>query len=75
MATPTAPFDKQDQYDRIKESLLAGESITAVYDCIGTGTGFIGLTDKRVILQDNSLSARRSPSRAFLTAVCSPSHS
>src|SRR5687768_12557866 len=47
-------FDKQDQYDKIAANLLNGESILAVYDAIGAGTGFIGLTSLRVIIQDNS---------------------
>ena len=47
-------FDKQDQLDKIVSGLLPGEVVLAVYDGIGTGTGFIGLTDKRVIVQDNS---------------------
>ena len=47
-------YDKQDQYDKIRASLLAGETIQVVFDCTGVGTGFVGLTDKRVILQDNS---------------------
>jgi hypothetical protein len=58
-ATAEPSFDKQDQYDRIKEGLLPGETVLAVYDCIGTGTGFIGLTDRRVILQDNSFVGKK----------------
>jgi hypothetical protein len=54
MATTEPAFDKQEQYDRIQDGLMPGESIVAVYDCIGAGTGFVGLTDRRVILQDNS---------------------
>ena len=59
MATTDAPFDKQDQYDRIREGLIAGETIIAVYDCTGAGTGFVGLTDRRVILQDNSFAGKK----------------
>jgi PH (Pleckstrin Homology) domain-containing protein len=58
-ATAEPSFDKQDQYDRIREGLLPGETVLAVYDCIGTGTGFIGLTDRRVILQDNSFVGKK----------------
>lgn len=47
-------FDKQEQLDRIMGNLLPGEQVIAVYDCKGAGTGFVGLTTKRVILQDNS---------------------
>ena len=52
MTTPA--FDKQDQFDKIQSGLMPGEQIIAVYDAIGAGTGFIGVTDRRVILQDNS---------------------
>lgn len=47
-------FDKQDQYDKIASGLMEGEEVLAVYDCTGVGTGFVGVTNKRVILQDNS---------------------
>jgi hypothetical protein len=52
-------FDKQDQYDKIAANLLNGESILAVYDAIGAGTGFIGLTSLRVIIQDNSFVGKK----------------
>ena len=47
-------FDQQGQLDRIIEGLMPGERVLAVYDAIGAGTGFIGVTDKRIIIQDNS---------------------
>ena len=59
MATTDPVFDKKEQYERIKEGLLPGESVVAVYDCIGAGTGFVGLTDQRVILQDNSFVGKK----------------
>ncbi|MQA16211.1 MAG: hypothetical protein GEV09_19310 [Pseudonocardiaceae bacterium] len=52
-------FDKQEQLEKIQAGLLQGERIIAVYDGIGTGTGFIGLTDRRVILQDNSFVGKK----------------
>jgi hypothetical protein len=55
----TATFDKQDQYDKIASNLLNGETIVAVYDAIGAGTGFIGLTNLRVIIQDNSFVGKK----------------
>ncbi|MEJ7825512.1 MAG: PH domain-containing protein [Solirubrobacteraceae bacterium] len=54
-----AIFDKQDQLDRIQAGLLQGETVLAVYDGKGAGTGFIGLTDRRVVLQDNSFVGKR----------------
>ncbi len=52
-------FDNQDQVDKIQAGLLAGESIIAVYDGKGAGTGFIGLTDRRVVLQDNGFVGKK----------------
>src|SRR5687767_2551240 len=52
-------FDKQDQLDKIQSGLLPGESIIAVYDGKGGGTGFIGLTNRRVVLQDNGFVGKR----------------
>jgi hypothetical protein len=43
----------------IKSGLLHGESLIAVYDLKGGGTGFIGLTTKRLIIQDNSFAGGR----------------
>ncbi len=47
-------FDKADQLAKVQAILLQGEQVFAVYDGKGVGTGFIALTDRRVILQDNS---------------------
>ena len=57
MADPL--FDRQDQYDKILAGLMPGETVIAVYDCIGAGTGFVGLTDRRVIIQDNSFVGKK----------------
>lgn len=46
--------DKPDQLAQIQAGLMQGESLIAVYDGIGIGTGFLGITDRRLILQDNS---------------------
>lgn len=54
-----AKYDRRDQYEQISSGLLPGESIIAVYDAVGVGTGFIGLTDRRVILQDRSFVGKR----------------
>ena len=52
-------YDKQEQFDKIVAGLLQGEIVVAVYDAIGAGTGFIGLTNKRVIIQDNSFVGKK----------------
>lgn len=48
-------FDKQDQLDRIKQYLLQSELLYAVYDCKGAGTGFVGVTDQRIIFYDQGI--------------------
>jgi hypothetical protein len=59
-ATPNPPrFDKQDQFDKVATNLLQGEFVIAVYDGIGAGTGFIGLTNRRIVIQDNSFVGRK----------------
>jgi hypothetical protein len=47
-------FDKADQLEKIKAGLLPGEDLEAVFDVKGGGTGFVGITSKRVIFQDNA---------------------
>ncbi len=47
-------YDLKDQLRIVETGLLEGETVYAVYDGKGAGTGFIGLTDLRVILQDES---------------------
>ncbi|MCP9965629.1 MULTISPECIES: PH domain-containing protein [Actinomadura] len=51
--------DRSGQLKQIESGLLPGEQIIAVYDAIGAGTGFIGLTDRRVIVQDKSFAGKR----------------
>jgi hypothetical protein len=54
MAQPTIAFDRPDQLQQIQSGLMPGEEIIAVYDATGVGTGFLGLTNRRVIVQDKS---------------------
>ncbi|MFC5747310.1 PH domain-containing protein [Actinomadura rugatobispora] len=53
------PHDRSGQLKQIESGLLPGEQIIAVYDAVGAGTGFIGLTDRRVIIQDKSFVGKR----------------
>jgi len=50
----SVPFDRQEQLKQIQDGLLPGEQVQAVFDCTGSGTGFVGVTNLRVILQDKS---------------------
>ncbi len=52
-------FDKRDQMERIQSGMVPGETLYAVYDMKGGGTGFVGLTDRRVILQDEGVLRKR----------------
>jgi hypothetical protein len=52
-------YDNKGQLEQIESGLLEGEQIIAVYDAIGAGTGFIGLTTRRVIIQDKSFVGKR----------------
>jgi len=54
MAQPGVVFDRLDQLQQVQSGLMPNEQIIAVYDAIGVGTGFIGLTNRRVIVQDKS---------------------
>ena len=52
-------YDHKDQLKQIQSGLLEGETIIAVYDAIGAGTGFIGMTNRRVIVQDKSFIGKK----------------
>jgi hypothetical protein len=46
--------DKKDQLEKIEGICLPDETIRAVFDTKGAGTGFIGITDKRIIFYDKA---------------------
>jgi hypothetical protein len=52
-------YDSRGQLRQIESGLLDGEQIIAVYDAVGAGTGFLGLTTRRVIIQDKSFAGKR----------------
>ena len=45
-------FDKRDQLQKVEESLLTGETVEAVFDLKNIGSGFLGITNKRIIYYD-----------------------
>lgn len=47
-------YDKKDQWDRIAALVIPGETLLAVFDMKGGGTGYIGITDMRLIFMDES---------------------
>ena len=44
--------DKKEQLEKIENICLPEETILAVFDLKGKGTGFLGITDKRIIFYD-----------------------
>jgi hypothetical protein len=52
-------YDNKGQFQQIESGLLEGETIIAVYDAVGAGTGFLALTTRRVIIQDKSFVGKR----------------
>ena len=51
---PEVYHDKKEQLEKIKAALLPGEEVEAVFDMKGGGTGFVGITTKRVIIDDKA---------------------
>ncbi len=58
--TTTIPHDRADQLQRVELGLFRGEEIYALYDCTGAGTGFVGVTNLRVVLRDDPFVEGRS---------------
>ena len=47
-------FDRREQFEKIREALLPGEVVEAVFDMKGGGTGFLGITNKRIVVYDKA---------------------
>jgi hypothetical protein len=52
-------YDRKEQLDQVVSGLIEGEQVYAVYDAVGAGTGFLGITNFRVILQDKSFAGKK----------------
>jgi hypothetical protein len=52
-------FDRPDQLEKIEGMCQPDEIIRAVFDCKGAQTGFVGITNRRVIFYDKSLVSER----------------
>lgn len=52
-------FDNAKQLERIQNGLIGGETLYAVYDMKGGGSGFVGITDRRLIIQDEGKVRRK----------------
>ena len=51
-------YDRKDQAARVCDMVLPGETLYLVFDCKGRGSGFVGITDKRVIARDDGRRGR-----------------
>lgn len=51
---PETIFDQKEQLDQVKPLIIEGEVLDAVLDLKGTGTGFLGITSKRLIVYDRA---------------------
>lgn len=47
-------YDNQGQFNRVAAYVIPGETLHAVFDCKGAGTGFVGITDQRLIFYDQA---------------------
>lgn len=57
--TAQAEVDVKGQLDQIMPWLLESERLYAVYDLKGAGTGFIAITNKRLIFYDKEFMRKR----------------
>ena len=51
--------DQRSQLDQILPWILDDERLFAVYDCKGAGTGFVGITNKRLVFYDRAFMRKR----------------
>jgi hypothetical protein len=47
-------YDRKEQLQKIESGLLPGEVVEAVFDMKGGGTGFLGVTNKRLVVYDKT---------------------
>ena len=48
-------YDNKSQMERIAQLVIPGETLYAVLDEKGRGTGFVGITDRRLIFMDQGV--------------------
>ena len=52
-------YDKKEQFDQIVPWIIRGERLYAVFDCKGAGTGFVAVTNKRLMFYDKAFIGKR----------------
>ncbi len=50
----SATFDKRDQLEKLEGVLLSDEEVYACLDMKGGGTGFLGVTSRRLVIYDKA---------------------
>jgi hypothetical protein len=51
-------YDREEQLEKIQAGLVAGERLEAVFDLKGGGTGYVGITDRRLVIEDKAFMRR-----------------
>ncbi len=49
---PEIMYDKKEQLEKVQSGLLPDETIEAVFDLKNIGSGFLGITSKRIVFYD-----------------------
>jgi hypothetical protein len=55
MQQPQIEYDNKGQLDRIATMVSSPEVLYAVFDLKGAGSGFVGITDRRLIFMDQGV--------------------
>ena len=70
--------DKKEQLEKIESICLPDETILAVFDLKGKGTGFLGITDKRIVFYDKEFLKKKkalvSVPHSHIASVASEDH-
>ncbi len=66
MEAAAVRFDKKEQLDQITPWITPTEQLRAVFDLTGWGTGFVAITDRRLIFYDKAFGSKK---RKALTSV------
>lgn len=47
-------YDKKEQLEKLQGNLIQGEQVYAAFDMKGGGTGFLGITNYRIVIYDKA---------------------
>ena len=57
--TSRTDYDNKGQFEQVLPWLLDDERLHAVYDCKGSGTGFVAITNKRLLFYDKAFMRKK----------------